>query len=499
MRVLASRPWRLFLVVWIVYSLHFATNVVREHYPAFSLAEHGTFRVDEYRGFHSDIFVHRDGHAYINNQVFVSTLAAVPLWVFDPLLDALQRRSLAAEAVTAEEYRTDKPMRQEFFRRVKERGLELRFGAATVITVVFFMAPITALFLVFFYHVLRERGMSDGHASVLALLLGLGTPLFFRATTLSHNLFVMFGMFTAFALLWPPPGRAAPVTRRRRMLAGFFAGVTIATDYMGVVIMPLLYGYLVISRAQTASWKVSLRESLAMIAGSLPPVGFLLFSQWAMFGHPLIPAQRWMPYQNAYVHQGLRGLTGPDAELFLQNLFHPGFGLFVWAPLLALAFVPARWYASGSLILPRRERWFVVAAVTTLMIFCSMNQYARLQWNSGFRYLIPLVPFLVLALADHWVRLPRPVRATLAVVAIGHAWILTVFREPLPRSLSLFLTEGVQLPWYRVMGMTTAPGTPGLNTWWVPAILLGVAVAVCVAAWRFGAMRETRLQRTGSA
>ena len=28
---------------------------------------------------------------------------------------------------------------------------------------------------------------------------------------------------------------------------------------------------------------------------------------------------------------------------------------------------------------------------------------------------------------------------------------------------------------------------------------LGVAVSVCVAAWRFGAMLETRLQRTGSA
>jgi hypothetical protein len=75
---LRSRRWRIFLIAWIVYSVHFATNVVREHYPAFSLAEHGTFRVDEYQGFHSDIFVHRDGHSVIGNQVFVSMLAAVP-------------------------------------------------------------------------------------------------------------------------------------------------------------------------------------------------------------------------------------------------------------------------------------------------------------------------------------------------------------------------------------------------------------------------------------
>ena len=93
MRFLASRKWRLFIVLWIVYSVHFATNVVREHYPAFSLVDHGTFRVDEYQGFHPDIFVHTDGHSVIGNQVFVSMLAAVPLLVFDPVLDALERYS----------------------------------------------------------------------------------------------------------------------------------------------------------------------------------------------------------------------------------------------------------------------------------------------------------------------------------------------------------------------------------------------------------------------
>ena len=131
MRFLASVRWRLFLVAWIVYSVHFATNSVREHYPAFSLVDHGTFRVDEYQGFHSDIFVHRDGHSVIGNQVLVSALAAIPLFIFDPVLDQLEAYSkerLRTEGVTNAEYRIAKPMRQEFFRLVKERGLDLRFG-----------------------------------------------------------------------------------------------------------------------------------------------------------------------------------------------------------------------------------------------------------------------------------------------------------------------------------------------------------------------------------
>lgn len=218
MRFLASRGVRIFLVSWILYSAHFATNVVREHYPAFSISEHGTFFVDEYQGFHSDIFRHTNGHSVIGNQVFVSVLAAVPLFVFRPVLDRLESYSkakLAREGVTNDEYRIDKPMRQAFFKLVKERGLDLRFGAATVITTVFFMAPATALFLVFFHAVLRRHGVAPGQAVALTFLLGFGTPLFFRTSTLNHNLFVMYAMFASWVLLWRPDGERVPAASWR--------------------------------------------------------------------------------------------------------------------------------------------------------------------------------------------------------------------------------------------------------------------------------------------
>jgi hypothetical protein len=492
---LVSRRWRIFVIVWIVYSVHFATNIVREHYPAFSLVDHGTFRVDEYQGFHSDIFVHRDGHSVIGNQVLVSALAAVPLFVFDPVLDALEQRSkarLAAYGVTDAEYRIDKPMRRDFFRLVKERGLDLRFGGAAVVTTVFFMAPLTAAFVAFFYRVLTRRGVDPSRATALAFLLAFGTPLFYRATVLGHNMFVMFFTFIAFVLLWVPPGESFPASLGRRVAAGFFGGLTLATDYMGVLILPLLYGYLVLPRLSTASWRLSLKESFAMVIGSLPPIAFLLFTQWAMYGNPFWPGQHWMPNQNVYVNVGARGFTFVDPELFLQNLFHPGFGMYVWGPILLLALVPAWRYPSGSLILPRRERRFVIVTTAVLMLFCATNQYARLQWNSGFRYLMPLVPFLFLALSDHWVRMPKWARVPIAAITLVQCWVLTAFREQTPRAWREFFAEGPQLPWYRVLGMTSNPDNPWLGTWWIPTLLLAATLALVVGIWMLGSRLEIR-------
>jgi hypothetical protein len=482
-----SVRWRIFLVAWVVYSAHFATNVVREHYPAFSIAERGTFQLDEYQGFHSDIFVHRNGHSYINNQVFVSTLAAVPLWVFDPVLDALEARSkrqIEQRGVTGADYRTDKPMRVAFFRLVKERGLDLRFGAATAITTIFFMAPITAWFLVYFYGVLRARGVSERDASGLALLLGFGTPLFFRTTGLNHNLFVMYFTFVGFVLLSKTDPSGA-LTLRRRLLAGLAAGLTVTTDYIGVVIAPVLYFYFLLARLRTAPFATAFRESLALIVGSVPAAAFLLFSQWAMFGNPFLPAQHWMPAGNEYATQGLGGMTWPQVDLLLENLFHPGFGLFVWGPLLLLALVPVRWYDSRSLVFARDERRFLAALSVAILVFCSANQFARLQWNSGFRYLVPLVPFMVLALSDHWLRFSKTTRLAITVLVVAHSWVLTVFREPVPQSWRLFLTEGPELPWLRVFRMTTPPGSIAAE-WWVPVVILTLVSGVAATIWVVG-------------
>ncbi len=483
------RSRQLFIASWIVFTVHFATNIEREHYPAFALVEHQTFQVDEYLGFHSDIFEHTDGHSYIGNNVIASVIAAIPLAVFDPVLDRLEERSKQRLASTGgagiTEYRTsdEHPNRKAFFQLVQERGLELRFGGAAAVTTAFLMAPLSALFVAIMFGVLIRRGVARKTATVLAILFGFGTPIFFRTSALNHNMFLMWATFGSFLLIRTDRDAAEGVSLRNRLLAGLLAGFCLALDYAGVIPLLAIYAYLVLERARTVPFWQSFRESLAFVAGSVPPVLFLWFSQWAMFGNAFLPGQYWMPDVN-YTDEGWRGFAFPAPDLFFKNLFDNEYGLLTFSPLLLIGFIPAWGIAKGRLIWTREERWFGLAFISAFLIFCAANQYSRMQWNTGFRYLLPIVPFVFLAATDHLVRMPKWALWTIAVLAVAHSWVITTVRESVTLSYQILFETGPQLPWLTVLRLTRPPDAPVISNPLLPLALLGVALLAAYASWR---------------
>ncbi len=491
-----SPRWRIFLTCWLVFSLHFATNIVREHYPAFAMIDHATFQLDEYAGFHSDIFEHRDGHHYIGNQVTGSVVAAVPLLVFKPVLDSLEERGkarAAAAPVVDDEYDTKYPMRRAFFKKVRERGLDLKFGAAAAITSVFLMAPLSALLVLLLFGALERRGVPRARATWLALLFAFGTPVLYRSALLNHNLFLTLTAFGSFLLMWPQDGARPPFPASRRFWAGFLASMCLALDYAGVIPMMFLFGYLLVTHRGAGGWKDALRAVPAFIAGTIPPVAFLLWSQWSMYGDPFKPGQAWMPDQNQFVQVGARGFTAPDADLFLRNLVDLDWGMYAFGPILALGLVPALRYAKDTLVLPRRERIFTAALLTAFLVFCACNQYSRLQWNTGFRYLLPLVPFAFLEACDHLARMRPALLAAISVPVVLHSWVLTMVRhtpplrgdpQAVPESWRRFLTEGVQFPWLNVLRSTPSIDVPLLRTWYLPYLLIAALAGLLWLVWR---------------
>lgn len=519
MKWIAPVEVRLFLVGWILFSLLFATNVVREHYPAFALVERGDWVCDAYvvtdpdgvrRALHSDIFPHvrepwGDGHWYTGNNVLGSLIAAAPLLLFDPLLDRIEAwtRSRGAPAPRAA-YETEYPVSAAAVDRMVRAGYHLRFAAATVVTSAFLMAPLSALWMAWMYRILRGRGAGRRGAALLALAFGFATPVLYRTAHLVHNMFLAQAVFLCFWCLRREGGERPPAARIA--LAGFFGGACLALDYAGVVPLLVFFAWLALESWCEAGLRRAALDSLAYVAGSVPPVLFLLGTQWAMYGTPWYPGQVHMPDVN-FTEHGWRGLTPPSPEVFWRNLVDLDWGLYPFGPLLVLGLVPAA-LLRGRLLFTRRERRMAAAFTLAFMLFCSMNRYSLMQWNTGFRYLLPVVPFAFLAACDVLVRLPAAWRVGLIGASALQVLVLSMTRYTVPliedwragttNAVSgswerFFARGGVQLPWLTRAGQIT-PGDAWFEAPWVAWALSLAALATCAGVWRLGERAELRIR-----
>ena len=472
----------LFASCWLVLTLHFATNISREHYPAMTLAERGTLAVDEYVGLHPDIFVGPKGRAYINNNPGVSILAAVPLFFARPVLNAAaehgRQQVAAAGGRVSAEYDDPRPNRQRFYRQVRERGLDLKFGVVSVVTAAFFMAPLTAFAGVVFYDLLRALRLGQRRAVFYAFLLVLGTPLFFRNGYLNHNQILGLAVFVAFVLLWQPRHRDVPPGQARLVAAGALGGFAVLCDYSAAVALLFLFAYAALRlAAPPVQFEVRsvFRGMMTFAAAAAIPLAVLLAYQWSAFGSPWRPAQLLMP-ETTYSGRGFRGMSWPALDLFAANLFDLRFGLFAFCPLLILG-IPGVWLAPGAWF-SRAEKWLLAAAALAFLVFCSANQFARMQWNTGVRYLVPMVPFLLLGVVVVLERLSTGARYAIAAAAFTQAWVMAMVRESVPDSFASVLAHGPQLPWLTVLGRMAPQYLRGLDgpppAW--PLILIAAAM-----------------------
>ncbi len=499
---LASTRGRIFVTCWILFAVHFAPNVVREHYPAFALVSNGNYRLDEYVGFHSDIFVHQgDGHAYINNNVGASVVAAIPLLIFRPVLDALEahsKRLLKDHPAAADPpFVTKYPNREKFMRIVREHGLDLRFGAAAAITATLVMAPLSALMALFIFDQLRRRGVSVNRATILSFVFAFGTPVFFRTAHLNHNMMVMYGTFGAFCALATALEGTTPLTDRRAFVAGVLCGAGTMCDYSGTI-PTAVFGLAVLKLSWAEGLGTAIRRGAVYSLGALLLIAIQLHSQWACFGSWIHPPQTWMAAAN-FTDLGYRGFAPPAPDLLLDNLFEHRWGLFAYGPILVLGLWPPRRAPDAAPGLARRTWVFAMSFALPFMLFCASNQYARMQWNTGVRYLLPLVPFLFLGAANVLARLPGWLLAAIAVPAVLHEWVLCLRRDcDIPGDWAQFLQAGPRLPWLDVLSRSPAGRTFAPEGSMPAMVVLALTLAAITGLWWLGRKAEARRAATAS-
>lgn len=483
---------RLFLTCWFIYALHFATDFVREHYLVISIVEDQSYALNDYRDLHVDIF-QNPPHAPVQGAHHganpgISMVAAVPYALFRPAVDWVVERELAARALRADStivYQDDRPRRVEFYQKIRQRGLDIRFALVSAITQAFCMAPLSAASVVLLFSLLAHLGLGSRTSLGLSLLYAFGTPAFFRTGYLNQNLAIAVFAFTAFVLLWNPSGFTSWTIRRRHLLAGALAGLSFLSDYSGAILMGLLGLYAWWKEGAARGVGAGFRDSLWYAAGCIPGILMLAQYQYASFGNAFYPPQHWMPPVE-WIDIGYQGVGGLSAELVRLLLADPRYGLFVTMPVAVLA-LAGPWLArKPDSTLPAREVLVCVLLVAGMVLFFGTVQYTRLQWVTGIRYLAAIFPFAFLAAVPVLLRLPRVAAWGVGLLSVTVSWSMSMVRSQgtVFDNLQRVFVEGFQLPWLTVLGKLSTQYAPWLSRGVSPLPLFLLTGAVIWLIWK---------------
>ncbi len=492
-----ARPvgWRLFVTVWLVYSIFATTNVVRETYLAMSLAERGSVRVDPYRELHPDLFQMPGRGWYINGNPGTSILAAVPYALFVRPLIALAtkiRPDIVASKPPAT-YDDPRPNRTLFMNAARARGLDIVLGLAALGTGVTFMAPMGALATVLVFMFLRGRLGSDRRALAWALVFAFATPTVFRAAFLNHNLLLAYLILGAWILNVGLSPRAPETAPDWRTLVGIgvLLGYGLVCDYSAIPFLLVFGIWILVDGWRRGGIAIAVRNGAFYTAGAVSCFLILFGYQWVALGHPLWPAQRYMPATELSA-RGWLGFTVPSLELVWRLLFDLRYGLFAFSPLLTAALAAPFIQTPPGWSLSRAQLGWGVGAFLALLLFGSANQFSILQWNTGVRYMMPAAPLLFVCAVPVLIALPRVARWSLVGVSMVITVAVTMTRESVPTALRLVAADGPTLPVLtalRKMGSAYAVPVSGW-TFWLAALAVG---GVLVLVWRPALRRATAI------
>jgi hypothetical protein len=224
----------------------------------------------------------------------------------------------------------------------------------------------------------RRLKFSRGVSVVAALLFGLATPAWVYAKQFWSEPVSLFTLFAAFYFLLRFRNDS---NRYDALLAGIALGLAVATRVTNAALVPFFTWYGFADKLRS----VRGRGGLALFGTALTLFALsIAWYNWARYGSLLAAGYRADETFNNPILLGLYGL-----------LFSPGKGLFVYVPFLAaLPWSLGMLYRSA-----RRETLLILPIFTIYLLIFSTWYYWWGGTNWSPRFLVPTLPFLVLAIA----------------------------------------------------------------------------------------------------
>lgn len=450
-----------------------------------AIVDQGTLKIDDYYQNTGD-YAFFEGHYYLDKAPGPSFLAVPVYAALRPLLN-LDRVEGVLQRIGQSE---------AFAATLNEGGTgalleKIKFMIVLYVVTMIVSALPAALLGVLLFDQLSMFGLGPGWRGLLVMIYGLCTPAFaFSGQFFSHQL-CAFLLFGAFRILYQMrDGRAKPGWL---LLAGVMMGWSVISEYPTALIAAAIVIYFFTQKniRRQAGW---------LLAGGILPGILLAVYDYSIF-HTILPVG--YEYSANYQEQhsvGLISIGLPRLEALWGITFSSYRGLFFLSPVL-LPGIAGFWFWWRS----REERkvwWLSVWAVASFILFNGSS----VMWQGGFsvgpRYVLPMLPFLMLGMGAFVQRLGhmRWVRVLVGVLSLWSflaVWAETIGGQSFPdwRMNPLFtysLPNLVEGNIARNLGMAV-----GLHGWasLIPlALVYGVGAVIFWVILRRGSLaREKRL------
>jgi hypothetical protein len=291
---------------------------------------------------------------------------------------------------------------------------------------------LSALGCVLFYRLALSLSGGQALESLLTTIaFAFGTMYLPYGTSLYEHNVIAVALMASFFLLYRvreaagtsdstlPDGKA----NRRLGLAGLCAGYAAITNYIMVIAVLMLFGYLVLAVRRKRGW-------LWFGSGLLGPFLLICAYNVACFGTPFTTNYS---HENPVFKAGGDAFLGlfltPQWDVLLSVLVSPFRGLFVSAPVLLMGVYGLTvWCRSGK---SRPEAYLMISILSFFLLLVMTFNGWHGGWAVGPRYLAPALPFLGLPVVVGFVRFFKTTCA-LAVLSVTIALLVTAVDPQAP-------------------------------------------------------------------
>lgn len=387
---------------------------------AYAVVDRGTLAIDDYYQNTGD-YAYFEGHYYSDKPPGTSFLA-IPLYAVYKNLGARQLTDAFAVRIAAN---------PTFVSTLDPQGKglvgESMFQYGALILTSFFVAvlPSVLLAVLLFRLVDLWTGNHRG-AFLVALGYSVATPAFAYANNLYSHQLAAFLLTAAFYFLVQAQRgiRVLPYA----LMAGFAMGAVVITEYQSALIAAGLGLYAIF---KLRDWKLIAGLCLA----GIPPIALAAWYNWSIFHTPLPVGYLYSPLYSNLHHTGLVSLTYPKLDALVELMFGAHRGLFLIAPWLLLSL--AGFYQMARETRLRAEFLVCAWSVVSFWMFNSSSA----MWQGGFavgpRYLLPMLPFMVLPIGfvlsrvrTRWMGIGS---ILLLLASTAGVWILTLGGQEFPQ------------------------------------------------------------------